>query len=336
MEGQVTTFATSKFPAVDPRVEFWSDPDRWPRETYRHSFLANVVHDLGKLLFREAWTGDEPATVIVYPIRPVLDTATSPADVEMAVHILRDYHAGFRVRADAVQAVGQPAPMPTADEWPIAHALSRQIADATWGAFKRYWGVVTTLVTVFELGIVTAARRHHVVGHPEPIPTSDWINEIYPSWFATCQIDPERPYCGVPVRDGGDWIYVELASYFAWRNASFGVLSSGSQPHVETTTAAEEKSAAQSQPNEAPANQSTDPVHSRPRNRGGAKPRYDWPVFDAEVMRRASSEDRPRSIRAFAEKMLQWCSETWGKEPGETTVRTRISEVLAKNGLKLE
>lgn len=331
----MTTFATTQFPAIDPRVEFWSDVGRWPRETYRHSFLANVVHNLGKLLFRETWTGEEPATVIVYPIRPVLDTATSPADIEMAVLILRANHLGFRARADAAHAVGQPAPMPTADEWPIAHALSRQIADATWGAFKRYWDVVTTLVTVFELGIVTAARRHHVVGHPEPIPTSHWINEIYPSWFATCQIDPERPFCGVPVRDGGDWIYVDLESYLAWRNASFGVMIGVSQ---QATMATGQPSGAQGHKAEVPADQGAppDPAPARPKSRGGAKPTYEWSSFDSEVVRFAKSDDRPRSIRAFAGQMLSWCLETWGKEPGETTVRNRISKVLAENGLKLE
>ena len=331
----MNAFATAHAPAIDPRVEFWSNPAHWPRETVRYSFLARIVHDLGSRLFRDTWTGEEPATPILYTIRPVLDTATSASDVRIAAAILYQQHAGFRERADAAHAIQHPAPMPTADEWPIAFALSRQMADASWAAYKRYWDVVTTLVTLFELGIVMGARRHHVFGDPEMIPPAHWINEVFPSWFSTCQIDPERPFCGVPVRDFGDWIYVDLGSYLAWRNASFGIVSSvaADRTTVEATVVEDRASCDQ---NDVESGSISDPSFESVNNKCGAKAKYDWPPFDAEALRRAKADNRPNSVRALTTAMLAWCQDTWGKEPSESRARTRITKLLAKNGLKLD
>jgi hypothetical protein len=191
---------------------------------------------------------------------------------------------------------------------------------------------MTTLVTLFEMGIVTAARRHHVAGYPKPIQSADWINEIYPSWFATCQIDPEQAFSGQPVRDGGEWIYVDRESYIAWRNASFGVLAAAHNPQVNTAENSE-TGVERAEAKDSPSNPMPEPETARPTGRGGAKPKYDWPAFDAEVMRRAGSNERPHSIRAFASQMLSWCAESWDSEPSESTVRARISRLLGKNGL---
>jgi hypothetical protein len=367
-----------------------------------HWFLGDIVHDLGRLLFQGVWTGDEPATVIIYPVRPVLDTATTPADVAIATQILYAHHQGFRNRADTAGANGRPTPLPTADEWPIAHALSRQIADQTMAAFKRYRDVESTLVTLFELGIVIAARRHHVVGFPEPIPQSHWINEIYPSWFATCQIDPQQPFSGVPIRVGGDWIYVDAESYQSWKNASFGAVArnthhvqtapeNGAQPgsadpsvadperaqskppeggqadgaelNDEGSQPTQTESAASAQTlcvesvvgdtNQAPSElveplqpaggeagdtgQRADcaPKLATKKSRRGAKPSYDWPLIEEEVLRRATWETKPRSVRALTGDILAWCLDKLGKEPGESTVRARISKLLAIHGLTL-
>ncbi len=329
MEFQMPTFATTRFPEVDPRVEFWSDQNRWPRNTVQHAFLANIVHDLGRCLFGAAWSGDEPATVLHYPIRHVHDTATTGSDIAIAVAILYRHHTGFRSRTDAASAQGQPAPLPSSDEWAIAHALSRQIADARWGAIKRYNDVMGTLVTLFEMGILVAARRHHVVGRPTPIASWEWINEIFPAWFATCQIDPDDAFSGIAVRDGGEWIYIETDGYLAWRDASFGVIiSTGQSPGAPAGPAQEgEQSvdADQAGDHEAPA---------RHRGKPGNKPAYDWPTFNAEALRRAASPERPRSARALAKEMLEWCSEAWGREPGESVVRKRLRTLLAENGLQ--
>ena len=334
------TAALENLPFIDPRVEFWSNRSQWPRDFTGFVFLPDVVHDLGRLLYGVEWTGNEPSVQIVYPIRHVLDTATTAADIALATTLLEAAHAGYQIRAQSARAIGQPLPMPTADEWPIAYALSRQVADTIWTQYMRYVGVMTTLVRLFELGIVTAARRNHQVGPPIAIASHEWINEVYPSWFATCQIDPERPFSGIPIRDGGDWIYVDIASYVAWRNASFGALT---PTHAGKPLETKNEPQAGSQPADQdpiskPKTSCTDTAAAapKPKARRGAKPRYDWKAFDAEVLRLAKEPNRPTSIHAFADAIASWCLDRWGREPSNSRLRSRISRVLADNGINLD
>lgn len=77
------------------------------------------------------------------------------------------------------------------------------------------------LVSTFELNFVTTAFRGNLAGEMCPVRHGHWINECYPSWFATCQVDPMMPFSRGVVRAGGDWIYVELDSYLAWRDTAF-------------------------------------------------------------------------------------------------------------------
>lgn len=337
------TVALDNLPSIDPRVEFWSDRSQWPRDFAGFVFLPDIVHDLGRLLYGPEWTGKEPSTQLVYPIRHVLDTATSAADIALATTILEATHAGYQAKANAARANGQPLPLPAADEWPIAFALSRQLADVVWTQYMRYGGVMTTLVRLFELGIVATARRNHQAGPPIAIASHEWINEVYPSWFATCQIDPERPFSGIPIRDGGDWIYVDVASYLSWRNASFGVLTQtqASEPLDAKKKRGEAETpshAADQDPLAKAKTSSSDAATAAPKPtaKRGAKPQYDWKAVDEEVLRRAKEPNRPTSIHAFADLIASWCLDRWGKEPSNSRLRSRISRALANNGIDLD
>ncbi len=78
---------------------------------------------------------------------------------------------------------------------------------------------------------------------------------------------------------------------------------------------------------------------SRPKASGakrGARPRYDWAAFDAELARLIEFEGAPSASAdpdwtqaRVEERMMEWCSSEWGKEPGESTIRARVSEYLA-------
>lgn len=380
-----------------------------------HSFAARVIHDLGALLFPDTWTSEEPGVILNAPIRHRHDTATPPADVQRAARLLYHCHHGYRARADRDIASGLGLPIPSPDEWTIAHGVSQQLWDAAVTAFNRYRTVIDTLVSLFELGIVVAASRPNLAGDFRPIAPGDWLNECYPSWFATCQLDPIMPYIRVPVREGGGWLYVDKRSYLAWRNLSFGPqlgrtreqpaqvpneapasdegpreageheASTGcgnddahqptEQPpppaaeHGETPEGVDATNAAETvigepalgipppsstaaapelvplQIQSAPAGPSAslrgsadsgDMLKHAPSPKRGSKPRYDWPAFDVEALRRATSEPRPRSARALTAEMLQWCLDCWGKEPSESRARTRVAKVLASNGLTLD
>lgn len=69
--------------------------------------------------------------------------------------------------------------------------------------------------------------------------------------------------------------------------------------------------------------------------RRGAKPRYDWSAFDAELIRLIEYEGAP-SVLADSNwrqthvevHMAEWCTSMWGKEPCESTIRSKVSRYL--------
>ena len=171
---------------------------------------------VGRLIYKQGWSGYEPQTHGFIPIRANLDASTSQRDIHVAIAILIDHHPGYFQRSAAIRTETGSHPLPTVDEWLVAVAISRQIANDTWSSVNRYRDVVRTMVTLFELGIVKSATRPHLAGNLVLIEPGAWINECYDSWFATCQIDPSQPFCRMPVREGGDWLYVDKLSLNAW------------------------------------------------------------------------------------------------------------------------
>ena len=96
---------------------------------------------------------------------------------------------------------------------------SGQLAETSHAAFNRYLDVVNLLVSLFEQGILQTAHRNHDFGLPVAIGPECWINECFPAWFATCQFNPRYPFNRLPVRDNGNWIYVERVGFDTWRNS---------------------------------------------------------------------------------------------------------------------
>ena len=68
----------------------------------------------------------------------------------------------------------------------------------------------------------------------------------------------------------------------------------------------------------------------KPRPKRGAPPRYDWQSFDVQVVLIAHYDGLPMSQAEMEEKMLQWCEENWGSQPGLSTVRERLGPIYRK------
>ena len=58
-----------------------------------------------------------------------------------------------------------------------------------------------------------------------------------------------------------------------------------------------------------------------PLRRRGRRPRYPWPDFAAELVRRSISGPPIANQAALTKHMLEWCAATWGAEPAESEVR---------------
>ena len=68
------------------------------------------------------------------------------------------------------------------------------------------------------------------------------------------------------------------------------------------------------------------------RSRGGRPAEYDWDTFVIEIIRIADMDSLPEKQSELKERMLQWCEDTWGKQPAESSVKSRISNIYNKLG----
>jgi hypothetical protein len=65
------------------------------------------------------------------------------------------------------------------------------------------------------------------------------------------------------------------------------------------------------------------------RNRRGRPPKFNWPAFYVEIAVRADLDGLPEKQAELERAMAQWCSETWGSEPGDSTVRQAVSPIYS-------
>ena len=70
------------------------------------------------------------------------------------------------------------------------------------------------------------------------------------------------------------------------------------------------------------------------KSKGGRPQEYDWDALTIQIIRIADSPDGlPESQAALVEQLLQWCEDTWGKQPAESSVKARISNIFRALGL---
>jgi hypothetical protein len=65
---------------IDERIKFWSNPARWPGDPPGYVFLARAVHEVGKTVYGEEWTGGETVAREPYNFekRPLLGGGVFP------------------------------------------------------------------------------------------------------------------------------------------------------------------------------------------------------------------------------------------------------------------
>jgi hypothetical protein len=308
------------------RVEFWRDPDAWPKDSSQFAFLGRIVHDVGRLLYGDSWTGHEPATIPVAPIRPKLDGKTPEHDIRTAIHLLSHFNSSYEERAVAAHASGEGPPLPDTAEWAYAYAISKRMSEGSFELLRRFHEVGCLLETLFENGWVQTAIRPNRGGAARPVVPGDWFNEATGAWFATCQIDRNDPFSGIPIIGYGDWIYVELGSYYRWRETVVASNAADIELPDYPELVPEE---AQPANVEKPARVPTDRAAGR---KAGRKPEYDWPAFFAELTVRLAA-GAPKSQSKLVAEMQVWCVEHWGKEPATSTIHKRICQYLSQSNL---
>jgi len=76
---------------------------------------------------------------------------------------------------------------------------------------------------------------------------------------------------------------------------------------------------------------SGEPDSPASKKQGGRPPEYDWNAFTIEIIRVADLDGLPEKQVDLIGDMLQWCENTWGRQPAESSVKDRISRIY--NGL---
>ena len=70
------------------------------------------------------------------------------------------------------------------------------------------------------------------------------------------------------------------------------------------------------------------------KSKGGRPREYDWDALTIEIIRIANSPDGlPETQAELIEHLLQWCENTWGKQPADSSVKSRVSTIYNKLGL---
>ena len=75
--------------------------------------------------------------------------------------------------------------------------------------------------------------------------------------------------------------------------------------------------------------------NDRPSKSKGGRPReYDWDALIIEIIRIANSPDGlPETQSELIERLLQWCENAWGKQPADSSVKSRVSKIYNELGL---
>ena len=65
------------------------------------------------------------------------------------------------------------------------------------------------------------------------------------------------------------------------------------------------------------------------KSKGGRPREYDWDALTVEIIRIANSPDGlPETQAELIEHLMQWCENTWRKQPAESSVKSRVSKIF--------
>lgn len=73
---------------------------------------------------------------------------------------------------------------------------------------------------------------------------------------------------------------------------------------------------------------------TKPINKGGRPPEHDWDACIIEIIRIAHTPDGlPDSQAELVRKLSEWFDKTYGNEPAESSIKSRVSMIYSKLGL---
>jgi hypothetical protein len=215
-------------------ADFWQDQTAWPRDTQERVFLGRAVNRLGRALFGEEWTGEEPIAETFFYLRIATDQRATNNFI--ARHLPQFGRKEYR---------GSMAPPPTGYD---GHSPKFKFSEGelqemelfierhneTVPPAKERFKKVQNAIADYAVGRnLETSFRPFAGGDFSPIPASWWNTERLAQRFAFCSLDPDKPF-----KEGGTaWIFVARDDFeeILLRDASTGGITESD--HVPSTNA---------------------------------------------------------------------------------------------------
>lgn len=265
---------------------------------------------VGRYIYGDAWTGEEPSTEIIQPLPEELNLLTPQAEQIRACLILWEHDKEFAKTVLVVNRSLLSAPSLTPEQWEAAKKIAVEKAEASQQAFRRYIDVCVRLASTFKAGHVLTATRPYDGGLETYRGREFWNTENIWSRFDCCRVDPANFFSSQFIRGEGLWLFVEKDSLFAILRAA-----------SESTSSPPDDA----KPEHAPAEEGAGVAASI--TQAGRPAKYDWLDLAGGAAMVLLTEERPASLRAFTARMLEWCQAEWGCEPAESVVRDKLKKI---------
>jgi hypothetical protein len=273
----------------------WStEPRLWPKAGRAYVFLAEAFTDVGNSLFKDEWTGRE-AFPPAYPLREEIARATTPTVIRAPAPI-RPLGSGLTMTRSKMEQDCE-ARQRSIQHW-------KEACDARWAKAKPQLEAEEQAATRLvqrrneaAAWIADRGRNGEVVtyglwtglGLPaRHLPASIWNGTDDWELFAKCIAKN---------------VYIPTVGPVACDYYLF-IGRDGFDSALRTLAAT-------------------------PGRRGGSKPQYRWDEFIAEAVRRLDDEGDfgpDWQQTELEQQMARWCSDKWGKEPSESSIRLKVKE----------
>lgn len=188
-------------------MAFWTIKTGWPDDAYGYAFLGRAVNLVGKHLFGDAWTGEEPCAPAPYgfwkefngvplPTHPLGRDGMSNADKEAAHRLLALHRPEFN-RSPVIEYghFGPIIPDFSPDEWLAAVELAKEENKTRNDARRRRNDTFNLLKEAMRDGQIAFALLPLKGGRfSENCDHSWWNTTDVASRFYMCQMNPDDPF----------------------------------------------------------------------------------------------------------------------------------------------
>ena len=191
----------------------WRNPSRWISDPFGYVFLPRAMLEIGKVLYQDDWTGEEPATPVF--LKLPLSPTTARESLKREVHgVLSTKRPDIGLRPLVHQSGRPPAPITfTPDQWTAAREIYQRRYDIALPAWQRYAKVRETVASACRSGELVSAWRPRDGGAVADLPRTVWETEgaRLHYRFEYFRIDHQRPF-SLGITEQAGWICISRDS----------------------------------------------------------------------------------------------------------------------------